>query len=349
MAIFEHPRTCTRALVDTPGRVRGAVAAETAATRHLLASGARWLARLGWLREVLLLGLWYEGYELARRFTPTHPRLALAHAHGVISFERHLHIGVERSLNEVFARDGWLGAAAGYWYALAHFGVTVGVLVWLYLRRPNLYRSARTILVLASVMAIVVFYLYPVAPPRLAEAGLVDTNVVHNIFGVAHAEKSGGFVNIYAAIPSLHAGWAIWVAATMSKAFPRNRARFLLWLYPTVTILVVLGTANHYLVDVISGGAAVGLAALIVRVVRPELIRNQGADQPGWLAAPAGWARTGAEVAAAVGLPRIPSRGFPAASNGWSRTARRRPSGGPRSTALLLASGARRRAGGGRS
>jgi len=271
------------------------------------------LLRMTWWREVLLLVTWYELYELGRRLTPAHPRLALAHARGVMSLENHLHIGVERSINEVFAQHGWLGAAAGYWYALAHFVVTVGVLIWLYLRRPNLYRSARTILVLASVAAIVVFWLYPVAPPRLAESGLIDTNVVHNIFGVAHAEKSGGFVNIYAAVHSLHAGWAIWVAATLTRAFPRSKARLLIWLYPLTTILVVLGTANHYLVDVIAGGAAVALAGLYLRLVHPALIRAEADD-----------VRMPARVVVSVRRPL------------------HRPMGGPRSQHLLLGPGSSR-------
>jgi hypothetical protein len=175
-----------------------------------------------WYVEVAIVAFFYGAYERSRAAAPTHPGLALRHAHAVISVERSLHLGVEIPINRVFAAHDWVGAIGGYYYATLHFIVTLGVLIWLYLRRPELYSRARTMLVLASFAALAVYVLFPVAPPRLAVPGMTDILLSHNVFGASHAGKSGDFVNIYAAMPSLHVGWAAW--SLLDKSRPPNQS-----------------------------------------------------------------------------------------------------------------------------
>jgi hypothetical protein len=216
-----------------------------------------------WYVEVAIVAFFYGAYERSRAAAPTHPGLALRHAHAVISVERSLHLGVEIPINRVFAAHDWVGAIGGYYYATLHFIVTLGVLIWLYLRRPELYSRARTMLVLASFAALAVYVLFPVAPPRLAVPGMTDILLSHNVFGASHAGKSGDFVNIYAAMPSLHVGWAAWSAFWINRGHPTSRWRHAAWLYPMATTLVVLGTANHYTLDAIAGLAIMLTAAAL--------------------------------------------------------------------------------------
>ena len=163
------------------------------------------------------------------------------------------------------AKVDWVAVASGYYYATVHFVATIGTLIWLYRRHPELYRRARRVRAVASFSALIGYRFFPAAPPRLVDPHLTDILVTHNIFGVAHAAKSGGFVNIYAAMPSLHVGWAFWVAAAITRT-STARWRHAAWLYPVTTTLVVLGTANHYVLDTASGAAIVLVAALVVRL-----------------------------------------------------------------------------------
>jgi hypothetical protein len=199
--------------------------------------------------------------------------VAISHGHAVSTIENALHLGIERPVNHLVASHLWLALGSGYYYCLLHFIGTVATLVWLYLRRPQMYRPARNAILLASFIALFVFWGLPVAPPRLASHGMTDILVSHNIFGAAHAAKPGGFVNIYAAIPSLHVGWAVWVAATLFAALPGKRWRAAVWIYPALTTLVVVGTANHFVIDAIAGAALMSAALFLAGL--PRSTRNQ--------------------------------------------------------------------------
>jgi hypothetical protein len=215
-----------------------------------------------WWREVLLIGAWYGGYEGVRAVSPTQVGAAHRHAERLLGVERWAHLDPERALNRLVSGSSHLGMLAGGYYATLHFAVTVVALVWLYRRHRALYQHARTVLVTASAVSLLVFWFYPVAPPRLAMGGLDDIVVRHNVFGAGHAASTGSFVDLYAALPSLHVGWAFWVAAAIVRACPTSRFRHVAWLYPVTTALVVLATANHYLIDAAAGVVVIALAEL---------------------------------------------------------------------------------------
>ena len=225
-------------------------------------AGRRSRRELRWWREVLLIGAWYGGYEGVRAASPTQVGAAHRHAERLFGFERWAHLDPERTLNRLVSGSSHLGVLAGCYYAILHFAVTVIALVWLYRRHRALYQHARTVLVTASTASLLVFWFYPVAPPRLAMHGLEDTVVTHNVLGAGHAASTGTFVDLYAALPSLHVGWAFWVAAAIVRAHGTARYRHLAWLYPMTTALVVLTTANHYLVDAAAGVTVIALAEL---------------------------------------------------------------------------------------
>jgi hypothetical protein len=228
-----------------------------------------------WWLEIALIGGYYEAYESSRAAAPTRPDEAVRHGHAVSSLEHVLHLGVEGPINHLVASHLWLALASGYYYCLLHFIGTVATLVWLYGRRPELYRRARNAILLASFTALLVFWSLPVAPPRLASPGMTDILVSHNIFGAAHAAKPGGFVNVYAAIPSLHVGWAVWVAATLYAALPGRRWRAVVWAYPVTTTLVVVGTANHFITDAAAGAALMSAALFLTGFGRRRISRVQ--------------------------------------------------------------------------
>ena len=175
--------------------------------------------------------------------------------------ERWLQLDVEPSLNHLVAAGPALAEATGYHYGLLHFIVTPLVLGWLYLRRPSAFPRLRSALVLATGAANIVFWTWPVAPPRYSVPGMTDILVSHHVLGAADPHGPGRLVNLYAAMPSLHVAWATWCAAAVIAA-TRSRRRHLAWLYPTATVLVVLASANHFLLDAAGGLAVLGLGLL---------------------------------------------------------------------------------------
>jgi PAP2 superfamily len=235
---------------------------------RLAAAAARvWRRGLAWRRlpaglELATIGAGYGAYSLVRGSLPAAQDHAYAHAGQIWRAEHWLHVNIEPSVNHFAAAHTALAVTTGYYYGLLHFIVTPLVLIWLFLFRPTSFPRMRSALVLATVSAIGVFWQWPLAPPRLAVPGMTDILAAHNILGAANPRSVAGVVDLYAAMPSLHVGWAIWCAIAVFTA-TRTRWRYLVWLYPAATTFVVLATANHFVLDAV-GGVAIMMLGLLV-------------------------------------------------------------------------------------
>ena len=249
--------------------------------------------------------------------------VAIAHAAGLWRAERWLHLDIEPSVNHLAAARPVFAETAGYYYGLAHFIVTPLVLAWLWLRRPAAFGPLRSALVLATTGANVVFWTWPVAPPRFAVPGMADVLVRYRILGAGGLHGPDSLVNLYAAMPSLHVAWAAWCAAAIVAA-TRGRWRHLAWLYPAATTVVVLATANHFLAAA-AGLAITGLGLLAARArTRPD------ATEPGSGAGPgAGLVRPGPRhgnpppTASGLVAADGPAMGVGFNRRQWSRNQRR--------------------------
>jgi hypothetical protein len=211
--------------------------------------------------EVAITGAGYLGYALVRLAVRAGRHAAFVHAAELWRAERWLHLDVEPSLNHLASASPALAEATGYYYGLLHFIVTPLVLGWLYLGRRPAFPRLRSALVLATGAANIVFWTWPVAPPRYSVPGMTDILVSHHVLGAADPHGPGRLVNLYAAMPSLHVAWATWCAVAVITA-TRSRWRHLAWLYPSATVLVVLASANHFLLDAAGGLAVLGLGLL---------------------------------------------------------------------------------------
>ena len=237
--------------------------------------GRNYRVSLAWPRlpaaaEVAIVAAGYAGYALVRLAVRASHPAAVAHAAGLWRAERWLHLDIEPPLNHLAAARPVLAETAGYYYGLAHFIVTPLVLAWLWLRRPAAFGPLRSALVLATTAANVVFWTWPVAPPRFAVPGVTDILVRYGILGAGSPHGPDSLVNLYAAMPSLHVAWSAWCAAALVAA-TRGRRRHLAWLYPAATTLVVIATANHFLADAAAGLAVTALGLLAARATtRPD-------------------------------------------------------------------------------
>jgi hypothetical protein len=174
---------------------------------------------------------------------------AFQNAQQVWSFERLWHLPSEAAIQQALSDHVWVIRSANVYYALVHFLATGVLLLWLYRTRPAHYRWARRVLGTLTGVALLIYLLFPLAPPRmLAGTGLVDAGVMFGPGVYSTTPQTDHFENQYAAMPSVHVAWATFVAVAIIVA-GRSRWRWLCLLHPVVTAVVVVGTANHYVLD----------------------------------------------------------------------------------------------------
>jgi hypothetical protein len=201
-------------------------------------------------------------YDAITNLAPLRLHTALGHAMGLLRFERSLHLDPERTLDHWLAGHHTLGLILSDYYDNAHFIVTLGLLGWLWWQRTDLYRPLRNSLVLVNVLAFVVFWLYPVAPPRML-GGFTDVVASTHAFGSWHTGTLASHANQLAAMPSLHMAWAAWCALALWRMSKRRWVRGSALLYPCVTAVAVLATGNHFLLDILGGLVAMAVSVAL--------------------------------------------------------------------------------------
>ncbi|WAU83885.1 phosphatase PAP2 family protein [Streptomyces sp. Qhu-G9] len=220
------------------------------------------------VRELLLVAGLFLVYKLGRQLATGHTAEAFGNAHRVWDLERFVHLPGEDSVQSAMLHGDTLVHVVNTYYATVHFPATAAFLVWTYLRRPGHYVWARRVLAAVTAAALVVHLTFPLAPPRmLAATGLVDTGQVFGPTVYGASPETDSLSNQFAAMPSLHFGWALMVAIGLIVA-TRSRWRWLWLLHPLVTLLVIVGTANHYWLDAIVAAALLGIALAVVRPPR---------------------------------------------------------------------------------
>lgn len=231
-----------------------------------------------WWVEALIVVAGYLIYQAIQSLLAGSPQSAIDRATWLWHLEQNLRINPELVVNAFFAQHHWIVVGAGIFYSTCHFLLTPAVLVWLRFYRQSVYVPLRNILIGTSLVALVMYWLIPLAPPRLALPGIIDTSVKANIMSAASPTWPATWANQYAAMPSLHVAWAVWVALALVVAFRGSRYRQLAWAYPVTTTIVVVGTGNHYVVDALAG-AAIVFACWAALVEVPD--RLDGGDRSG--------------------------------------------------------------------
>jgi hypothetical protein len=227
----------------------------------------------------MLIALLLSVYQGVRHLAIGHLGEAMHNADWVWRLERAIYLPNEATIQEWVLN--WSDAArlSNLYYVGLHFPGTAIALVWLFLRHRAVYLRTRTELVLLTIGGLLVHVMFPLAPPRLVpDLGMVDTMLV--VGPSAYSSPNTGFANQYAAMPSLHIGWAILVAVAVLRA-SSSHWRWLIVLHPVLTTTVVVATANHYWLDGIAAALLFGLAMLLVRwMFGPRSRRADGPARP---------------------------------------------------------------------
>lgn len=212
---------------------------------------------IGWLCWV---------YDAITNLAPLRLHTALAHARDILSLEQSLHIAPEHALDRWLAAHHTLGLVVSDYYDNAHFVVTLGLLGWLWWRRADLYRPLRNALVLVNVIAFVVFWRFPVAPPRMLP-GFTDVVASTHALGSWHSGALASQANQLAAMPSLHIAWAVWCTIVIWKLSARRWVRALGVVYPCLTAFAVISTGNHFVFDMLGGLVTIALSMSLVSLL----------------------------------------------------------------------------------
>ncbi len=229
-----------------------------------------------WVLETAIgIGL-YLLYDELRSQAAGSGRIALRHAHDVIALERALGLYHEHRIQQAFIDWPAFISTWNIYYGTVHFVMPVVALVTMWRRAPQRYVRWRNILLLMLIIGLIGFWTYPLMPPRLMPTrfGFVDTAAqffnfgpqqrVVLVRGVPSAEGRAAFGNLFAAMPSLHVGWATWSSLALFPVVRSRIARVGLVLYPMLTTFAIVITANHWILDAVGGWLALGAAWLLV-------------------------------------------------------------------------------------
>ena len=235
----------------------------------------RWLPH-GWpdvLRQLALFGGAYYVYRIVRGIVDGQAVLAFENARVLVDAERAMGLFFEPALQDWATRYDWLITASSWMYVNSHFVVTTGFLVWLYLARNHAYCFVRNMFMVGMGMALVLYVVYPTAPPRFfEELGFADS--VANLVGQTAESNANVLYNPYAAVPSMHVAFALMIGIP-ALMLVRHRALKLLWaIYPSLVTFVVVVTGNHFWLDAAFGAGVAAVsayaAATALARARPE-------------------------------------------------------------------------------
>jgi PAP2 superfamily len=206
--------------------------------------------------ELVAVAALYTLYELGRGFGDATLEAARGNTERIVELERSVGLFVEAGVQDWAAGVPSLPSLLGLAYVSLHLGATGAVMVWLHRVHPARFATVRNALVLSTALSLVVYALFPAAPPRLAGIGFVDTVSAHTHVNLS-SDLLGSLYNPFAAVPSMHFGYALLIGLVVASTARRPAVRALGFLYPPFMLFDIVATGNHFLFDAAMGGVVV--------------------------------------------------------------------------------------------
>ncbi len=230
------------------------------------------------ITEIVLVVALYAMYEVVRGFGSTTLAAARSHTADIVALERYLGLFIERAVQHAVENLPAVPMLLGFAYMSLHFGATAAALIWVHRSHRDRFGLVRTTLVISTSISLAIYVLYPAAPPRLAGLGFADT--VTEKAGInLSSDALGSLYNPFAAVPSLHFGYALLVGVTVAALARRRWVRWLGASYPPFMLFTIVATGNHFIFDAVAGGIVMVIAYLAARgllaprATRPAVVR----------------------------------------------------------------------------
>ncbi len=226
--------------------------------------------------EVALVLALFVVYQLVRWLAIDDAGVAFANARRIVEWERDAGIFIERSLQRSVIEVDHLRRFLAAYYVWALYPLMIVLAGVTFATKRELYRWARRAIFLSWGIALAGYVLFPVAPPRLLwEQGFVDV-VYEGTNGMPF------WVNSYAAMPSMHQGFALIFGVTLYRLLTPWIGLPAALALPGLMFLSIVGTANHFVLDAVAGlgVATLGMVAASLVVRRPLRARRRGAEAP---------------------------------------------------------------------
>jgi hypothetical protein len=234
-------------------------------------------ARATPITDLVLIPALYLIYSEIGSLATGRASLARAHSALIVRLTPDPVESLEAHLRALLVDHHSAQLVANVYYSVLHLTVTAGVLLWAWWRHPDEYRTYRWVLGAVTASALLFFWLFPVAPPRL--------NPTLAFLPAVQDQAGEPFMNPFAAFPSLHLAWAAWCAWVITRHH-RSRLASLVWLYPVATAVVLVATANHFTVDLVGGAVVLSLTVGIAGWRGQRRSRPEVGEEPGSGAAP---------------------------------------------------------------
>ena len=216
---------------------------------------------------VLILGAYFVYMAVRKLIGLNYESVAVDNAVRLISFERDGGFFWEVGWHQWAVDVGkWLVVLFNWIYIVTFFPIVLTTALIYYIVDRDKYFYYRSVILLSFAVALVIFIVFPLAPPRMMQSyGFVDTFEVFGPSWYAGREMAA-YYNAYAAMPSLHFAWTV----IFGVLFFRQGGwhfRLLGILYPTMTLFAITITANHYIMDAVVGGVMMVLTYAVYEVV----------------------------------------------------------------------------------
>lgn len=229
-------------------------------------------------RELLVVTVFGLTYAGVRELTEGSAARAVQNGERVSRLERHLGLAWEHAFQAAVLGRRVVVDLANWMYIWGHWPVIAIVAITLFSARRERYHLLRNAVIISGLLGFLFFALFPTAPPRLVDAGLVDT--VTRWSDSYRTLQPPRFTNQYAAMPSLHFGWNLLVGAVLFGTTRSLVVRSFAVLMPAAMGFAVIATANHWTLDVFVGAGVVAIGFGLAKALEGRQRFATPATQP---------------------------------------------------------------------
>lgn len=230
-------------------------------------------ARRLWFEIFLIVSTYWAYSNVRNKFgsQAVAPEVAAKNADRVIDLEKALGLYFEADVQQFFESQVTFLQFWNIFYGALHFGMAYIVVVFLFLRFPEKYRFWRRTLGITTLIGLVGYSVFPLMPPRLLgvcgpyggcrpDSPFVDTLITAGGFWNFEDRTIAALSNQYAAMPSLHMAWAIWVGVAAVPQLRKRFSKIVFGAYPVLMCFAIVVTGNHFIIDAVAGAAVLAVA-----------------------------------------------------------------------------------------